>query len=228
MAIRNPISNRASVLRTNLLMGLLENAAWNLNRGLEGVHIFEIGNVYYWGEGEKPGSGCQLGLLSTGLLPEAGLRGRCRRDGFLRPQGRGRGGPRSAPLRALLLRGGGPSLVRAGPGPGAPIQGPGRGPPRRPQSGRRSPRYSIDRPDGFAAEIDLAALFEKTAAAVRLGRRCRSSRASSATCRSSWTATVPYQEIVREPGQDGAAPRRGLRAPRPVQRARPSPPARSA
>ncbi len=27
-------------------MGLLENAAWNLNRGLEGVHIFEAGNIY--------------------------------------------------------------------------------------------------------------------------------------------------------------------------------------
>jgi phenylalanyl-tRNA synthetase beta chain len=71
VAVQNPISNRASVLRTTLIPGLLENAAWNLNRGLEGVHIFELGNVYYW-EGEKHREDFHLGLLSTGLLPEAG------------------------------------------------------------------------------------------------------------------------------------------------------------
>jgi phenylalanyl-tRNA synthetase beta chain len=66
--IRNPISARASVLRTNLFMGLLENAAWNLNRGLEGVHIFEVGNVYFC-QGERPEERLTLGLLTTGLRP---------------------------------------------------------------------------------------------------------------------------------------------------------------
>jgi len=70
--ILNPISNRASVLRTTLLPGLLENAAWNLNRGLEGVHIFETGNVYYWGEDEKHREDLHLGLLSAGLWPGLG------------------------------------------------------------------------------------------------------------------------------------------------------------
>lgn len=69
--IQNPISNRASVMRTTLLPGLLENAAWNLNRGLEGVHVFEMGNIYYWGEDEKHRESLHLGLLSTGLLPGA-------------------------------------------------------------------------------------------------------------------------------------------------------------
>ncbi|HMA53477.1 MAG TPA: phenylalanine--tRNA ligase subunit beta [Acidobacteriota bacterium] len=73
VAIQNPISNRASVMRTTLLPGLLENAAWNLNRGLEGVHVFELGNVYYWGDDEKHNEDLHLGLLSTGLLPGAGL-----------------------------------------------------------------------------------------------------------------------------------------------------------
>jgi phenylalanyl-tRNA synthetase beta chain len=68
VAIRNPISTRASVLRTNLLMGLLENAAWNMNRGMEGVHIFEIGNIYY-SQGDRPEERLTLGLLATGLLP---------------------------------------------------------------------------------------------------------------------------------------------------------------
>jgi phenylalanyl-tRNA synthetase beta chain len=72
VAIQNPISNRASVLRTTLLAGLLENAAWNINRGLEGVHVFEMGNVYCW-EDEKHREDLHLGLLSTGLLPGAGF-----------------------------------------------------------------------------------------------------------------------------------------------------------
>jgi phenylalanyl-tRNA synthetase beta chain len=66
--IRNPISARASVLRTNLLMGLLENAAWNMNRGMDGVHIFEIGNTYY-GQGDGPEERLTIGVLATGLLP---------------------------------------------------------------------------------------------------------------------------------------------------------------
>lgn len=69
--IQNPISNRASIMRTTLLPGLLENAAWNLNRGLEGVHVFETGRVYYWEE-EKHREDLHLGLLATGLRPGAG------------------------------------------------------------------------------------------------------------------------------------------------------------
>ena len=71
VAIQNPISNRASVLRTTLLSGLLDNAAWNLNRGLEGVHIFEMGNIYHCVD-EKPREDLHLGLVSTGLKPGAG------------------------------------------------------------------------------------------------------------------------------------------------------------
>jgi len=70
--IRNPISVRASVMRTSLMPGLLENAAWNLNRGLEGVHIFEFGNVYYMKE-DRPQEELCLGLLATGLLEGSGI-----------------------------------------------------------------------------------------------------------------------------------------------------------
>jgi len=68
VAVQNPISQRASVMRTTLLPGLLENSAWNLHRGLEGVHIFELGAVFAWVE-EKPCEELHLGLLSTGLRP---------------------------------------------------------------------------------------------------------------------------------------------------------------
>ncbi len=48
LRIRNPISSRASHLRTNLLGGLLETISWNRNRGAEGVHVFETGKIYFW------------------------------------------------------------------------------------------------------------------------------------------------------------------------------------
>jgi phenylalanyl-tRNA synthetase beta chain len=67
--IRNPISARASLLRTNILGGLLETAAWNKNRGLDAIQIFETGNIYYRDE-----RGCRehlsLGLLSMGMREE--------------------------------------------------------------------------------------------------------------------------------------------------------------
>ncbi len=72
VGIQNPISVRHAVLRTTLIPGLLGNAAWNLNRGLEGVHLFELGHVYYWEDEDKHREGCQLGLVSTGLVPGAG------------------------------------------------------------------------------------------------------------------------------------------------------------
>ena len=51
--IRNPLSVKAGLLRTTLLGSLLENIAWNRNRGMEGVHIFETGNVYSWRDAES-------------------------------------------------------------------------------------------------------------------------------------------------------------------------------
>jgi len=67
IALRNPISSKASWLRPTLLTGLLENVAWNKNRGSEGVHAFEIGNIYFWDK-EKSREQLCLGLVSTGQL----------------------------------------------------------------------------------------------------------------------------------------------------------------
>jgi phenylalanyl-tRNA synthetase beta chain len=68
--IRNPISAKASLMRTSLVGGLLEAAAWNRHRGLESVHIFEIGNVYCRDE-RSCRERLALGLLSTGLRGES-------------------------------------------------------------------------------------------------------------------------------------------------------------
>lgn len=68
--IRNPISSRASLLRTSLLGGLLDTLVWNRNRGLEGVHIFEIGNIYCR-EDQECVESLTLGLLGEGPLSES-------------------------------------------------------------------------------------------------------------------------------------------------------------
>jgi phenylalanyl-tRNA synthetase beta chain len=65
--IRNPVSSKASLLRTTLLGGLLENIVWNKNRGAEGIHLFEIGNVYFW-QNETNREQLTLALATTGQV----------------------------------------------------------------------------------------------------------------------------------------------------------------
>ncbi len=67
VALLNPLSVRTATMRTTLMMGLLENAARNLNRGLEGVHIFEAGGIYFRHD-EAYCEKLSLGLLATGRL----------------------------------------------------------------------------------------------------------------------------------------------------------------
>lgn len=84
--IRNPISARTSLLRTTLLGGLLETAAWNRNRGLEAIQVFEIGKVYCREEqGFK--ERFALGLLSTGRRDEPYWRRSSREADFFQLKG---------------------------------------------------------------------------------------------------------------------------------------------
>jgi phenylalanyl-tRNA synthetase beta chain len=159
VAIRNPISVRASVLRTTLLTGLVENAAWNLNRGLEGVHVFEVGNVYFW-EGEEHREQLHLGLLTTGSLPGSGWQSSGEGTDFYVLKGA---------LEALL------ASLRYEPFSFEPADHPYFEPGQaltlfyRGQAVARLGRLreavadaaSVTRPV-FAAEVDLACLFEKT------------------------------------------------------------------
>ena len=67
VVLRNPISTRASILRTTLAGSLLETVSYNLNREFTGVHIFEIGNVYFRSN-EQPVEQLTLGLAGLGPL----------------------------------------------------------------------------------------------------------------------------------------------------------------
>jgi len=68
--IRNPVSSRAALLRTTMVGGLLENIVWNKNRGAEGIHLFEIGNIYFW-ENERSREQLSLALVTTGFVSVA-------------------------------------------------------------------------------------------------------------------------------------------------------------
>lgn len=65
--IRNPISARSSRLRTSLIPGLLENIVWNRNRGIDGIHAFEIGNIYFL-EKKNCRERLFMTLVSTGII----------------------------------------------------------------------------------------------------------------------------------------------------------------
>lgn len=47
LEIKNPLSQKSALMKTTLIGGLLENLAWNWNRGAEGVHIFETGKIFF-------------------------------------------------------------------------------------------------------------------------------------------------------------------------------------
>ena len=49
----NPLSEEQSVLRQTLIPGMLETLRVNISRGVRNVRIFELGNVYDAGKGEK-------------------------------------------------------------------------------------------------------------------------------------------------------------------------------
>jgi len=65
--IRNPISSKASLLRTTLIAGLLDNVSWNRNRGAEGICAFEIGNTYFW-EDDSCVEQLNLALVASGSV----------------------------------------------------------------------------------------------------------------------------------------------------------------
>jgi len=87
VALRNPFSVHAGVLRTSLLPGLLQNLAHNRNRGTEGVHIFEVGNVYASRGEEPPREDLALGLLTAGPLPGTDWKAKSRPTDIFRLKG---------------------------------------------------------------------------------------------------------------------------------------------
>jgi phenylalanyl-tRNA synthetase beta chain len=76
LSLRNPLSEEVSVLRTSLLPGLLKNAAHNLRHGVQSIHLFEVGRVFWPVDGERlPDERLHAALIRTGRRPGAGWDG---------------------------------------------------------------------------------------------------------------------------------------------------------
>jgi phenylalanyl-tRNA synthetase beta chain len=86
ITIRNPISTKASLLRTTLLEGLLANVVWNMNRGADGIHVFEVGNVYFWDD-NTCSEELSLGIVSAGYLGTNSWQEERVQTGFFRLKG---------------------------------------------------------------------------------------------------------------------------------------------
>jgi phenylalanyl-tRNA synthetase beta chain len=79
--IRNPISTRAALLRTTLIGGLLDTVSWNMNRGAEGIHVYEIGNIFHH-ENDNYREDLMLALVMTGLRGEKHWREKDKKEDF--------------------------------------------------------------------------------------------------------------------------------------------------
>ena len=75
--LENPLSEEASLMRSSLVPGMLEMLGHNLNRGVEEVRLFEIGDIYEaTGESTAEHSRICMGATVTALrngLPMGGL-----------------------------------------------------------------------------------------------------------------------------------------------------------
>jgi phenylalanyl-tRNA synthetase beta chain len=67
VALRNPLSKEAGVLRSTLIPGLLRTVALNLNRDLHDLMIFELSRVFRRQNGLQPREPQFLGLAVSGL-----------------------------------------------------------------------------------------------------------------------------------------------------------------
>jgi len=68
LELANPLSEEASVMRTSLVPGMLDMLAWNLNRGVSNVRLFEAGHVYE-ASGTQSVEPRRLCLAATGEAP---------------------------------------------------------------------------------------------------------------------------------------------------------------
>ncbi len=65
VALENPISEEAAVMRTSLVPSMVSMLAYNLNRGVNDAHLFEAGNVYELA-GTKTEERKQIAIGATG------------------------------------------------------------------------------------------------------------------------------------------------------------------
>lgn len=73
--LANPLSDEQSIMRTSLVSSMLGMLAWNLNRGITDVRLFEMGNVFSAYAEEKAEERKMICLGATGNAIEASVHG---------------------------------------------------------------------------------------------------------------------------------------------------------
>ena len=67
--LENPLSAEATIMRTSPLPGMLDMLAYNLNRGVSDVRLFELGNVYeYSGTNSLESKRASIGATGSALM----------------------------------------------------------------------------------------------------------------------------------------------------------------
>jgi phenylalanyl-tRNA synthetase beta chain len=72
VALQNPLSEQAPLLRNSLVPGMLNMLAWNFNRGASDVRLFEMGNVFAM-EGDRVGEEKHVCFAATGMADDTGI-----------------------------------------------------------------------------------------------------------------------------------------------------------
>jgi phenylalanyl-tRNA synthetase beta chain len=85
--LANPLSDEQSIMRSSLVPGMLQMLAWNLNRGVTDVRLFEMGDVFFAPTEEKTEERTIICLGATGNAIEAGAHGVTRPFGFFDVKG---------------------------------------------------------------------------------------------------------------------------------------------
>lgn len=80
--LANPLSEEQSMMRTSLVPGMLQMLAWNLNRGISDVRLFEMGNIFSAPSEERAEECKAICLGVTGNAIEAGVHGVTRAFNF--------------------------------------------------------------------------------------------------------------------------------------------------
>lgn len=80
--LANPLSEEQSVMRTSLVPGMLHMLAWNLNRGVSDVRLFELGHRFSAPAEERAEEGKMICMGATGNALQAGAHGLTRPYGF--------------------------------------------------------------------------------------------------------------------------------------------------
>jgi phenylalanyl-tRNA synthetase beta chain len=72
VALENPLSEEAPLLRNSLLPGMLNMIAWNFNRGASDLRFFEMGSVFAM-QGDRVAEEKHACFAATGMADESGI-----------------------------------------------------------------------------------------------------------------------------------------------------------